>query len=447
MSNRIVAVRDTHSTTAQQRISSADPLIVELDGGLVRGNLLLESIIRWLKRPSFAMFLLPLWALRGRNTLAREVARHVEPECASLALDQSVLARLKAERAGGRRLYLVSDAPKSWSNKIAGELGLFDGVLDSGVPGWSARTGERRLEDESATEKPARGGLSTYLRAMRVHQWLKNALLFVPLIASQHFTNPSALLHLAIAFVAFGLCASSVYLLNDLADLEDDRRHPTKRRRPLASGELPLSHGLFLVPVLLVASAALTLTLPSAFAGTLAIYYVMTLAYTFVLKRLEAIDVVTLALLYTTRIVAGGAVTGTPLSVWLLTFSTFIFLSLALAKRCAELFQLRRSGGVATSGRGYFVDDLPILFGMGIGASYVGALVLALYLVSPQVSLAYAEPHLLWVFVPAVIYWATRLWLKTGRGEMNEDPLVFTARDPVSLIVVAVGAAAIWLAM
>jgi 4-hydroxybenzoate polyprenyltransferase len=276
---------------------------------------------------------------------------------------------------------------------------------------------------------------------------LKNLLLFAPLVAALRFTDVSALIQLGIGFLSFSFCASSVYLLNDIMDMQDDRQHPRKRFRPFASGDLPVMEGIILIPLLLTVAAGLALLLPPKFGMVLAIYYATTVAYTFKLKEVEVLDVVALAMLYTTRVFAGGAAAGIHISFWLLSFSIFLFLSLALAKRCAELCVLRARGKGKARGRGYRVSDLPVLFAMGIGAGYVATFVFGLYLNSPQVGRNYDNPAFLWAFIPILLYWTTRIWLRTYRSEMHDDPVVYTARDPVSLGLALLGSGVIAMAV
>lgn len=475
----------------RRAIKLSVPLVVDLDGTLIHSNLLLESIIALVKRSFLSALKLPLWLMRGKAAFKAEVTRRVALNMAVLPLNMPFVERLKREKARGRQLILATGAHETLAKQVADRLGLFEEVLASDgkrnltgrdklavlrerfgatgfdyagnatadYPIWRAarlatvvnaspRIVNWATENANVDEVFPRTAptLATYVRALRLHQWLKNLLLFAPLIAALRFTDIGALTNLLIGFVAFGLCASSVYLLNDIVDIEDDRQHPNKRRRPFASGDLPIAHGIALIPALLAASAALCLALPWQFSIVLAVYYAMTLTYTFFLKRLEAVDVVTLALLYTTRIFAGGAAAGIALSVWLVTFSVFIFLSLALAKRCAELLLMQKNGKQASSARGYLLADLPMLHSMGVGSGYIAAVVLAFYLDTPQVGIAYTHPVLLWLFVPVLVYWVTRVWLKTSRSEMHDDPLVFAARDRVSLAFAGLGGAIIWLA-
>jgi 4-hydroxybenzoate polyprenyltransferase len=240
-----------------------------------------------------------------------------------------------------------------------------------------------------------------------------------------------------LAFVFFGLCASSVYVLNDMLDVADDRHHPRKRMRPFASGRLPLSAGLLVAPVLLAAAflGAITL-LPPAFSATLLVYYLVTLAYSLWLKREMVLDVITLAALYTLRIIAGGAVFGLVLTSWLLAFSMFIFLSLALVKRYAELRHSRDKGQTERArGRGYYPGDLEMIAALGAASGYLAVMVLALYINDAATVVLYAHPQVIWLACPLLLYWITRVWMLTHRGEMHDDPVVFAIRDKVSLCV------------
>ncbi|WP_404402122.1 UbiA family prenyltransferase [Pelagibacterium halotolerans] len=468
------------------------PLVVALNGTLIRGNLLLESIILLVKRSLPTIFLLPVWLMGGKAAFKEEIARRVSLNLSGLPFNLPFIEHLRRQKARGVRLILATGTHETLARKVADELGLFDDVLAAG--NGNNLTGAQKLaalqrrfgatgfdyagngpEDcliwraarhATVVDAPRRlvawagqnadvehvfprqrSPLALYLRALRVHQWLKNILLFVPLITALRFSDFAALTDLLIGFFAFSFCASSVYVVNDIIDIADDRLHPNKRNRPFASGALPITHGIAMVPLLLVASGVLCLFLPWQFAAILGVYYVATVAYTFGLKRMEAIDIVTLALLYTTRIFAGGAAAHLPISIWLLTFSIFLFLSLAIAKRYTELILMRKNGRQKSSGRGYRVSDLPMLRAMGVGTGYAAAVVLAVYLDTPHVRAAYTEPALLWVFVPILVLWLTRIWIKTGRAEMHDDPLIFAARDRVSLTFAVLCGAVIGLAL
>jgi 4-hydroxybenzoate polyprenyltransferase len=273
------------------------------------------------------------------------------------------------------------------------------------------------------------------LSSLRLHHWIKNVLVFVPLAAAHQIRNTVLLQHAITAFFAFGLCASSVYLLNDMLDVADDRRHPLKRDRPFAAGELSLLFGLTLAPMFLLAAALLALSLSDTFFLILAGYYIVTLAYSFGLKRVVLIDIITLAGLYTIRIVAGAVAIDVHLSFWLLLFSLFIFFSLALLKRYAELRTMERHGEIKAVGRGYHVNDLSLLQTFGTASGYLGVLVLALYINSPAVETLYQHPQVIWLLCVLTLYWISRVWLKAHRGEMHEDPLVFAFKDRTSLVI------------
>jgi len=276
------------------------------------------------------------------------------------------------------------------------------------------------------------GGLRTWIKALRLYQWLKNLLVLVPLLTAHRLFEPEALVNAALAFLAFGLCASGVYLLNDLLDLAPDRQHPRKRKRPFAAGTLPLFHGLVATPLLTLAGFALALWTSPAFALVLLIYFITTLAYSFTLKRIVMIDVVVLAALYTVRIIGGAFAIDSPRSFWLLAFSMFIFLSLALLKRYTELAAAATQGKQKASGRGYSVADLPLVQSFGTAAGYIGVLVFALYINSPDSLRLYATPQVLWLLCPVLLYWISRAWFVAHRGDMHDDPIVFAARDRVS---------------
>jgi 4-hydroxybenzoate polyprenyltransferase len=277
------------------------------------------------------------------------------------------------------------------------------------------------------------------LRAARPHQWAKNVLVFLPVLGAHRVSDPRALAQAGLAFVAFGLVASAVYVVNDLVDLEADRRHARKRNRPFASGALPVGAAFGLVPALLAAGAAAAIALPTAFALLLAGYFVATLGYSLAAKRWSLVDVLVLGGLYTSRVYAGGLATGIPVSEWLATFSLFLFVSLAFLKRASELLASEES----PPGRGYVLADRESVFTMGTSAGYLSVLVLALYVSSPEVRRLYASPGWLWALCPLVLYWVSRLWLRARRGEVHEDPLLFALTDRATWVVAALGSAVV----
>jgi 4-hydroxybenzoate polyprenyltransferase len=288
--------------------------------------------------------------------------------------------------------------------------------------------------------------LRAFWRALRPYQWVKNLIVLVPAITSHRLTEPGVALNAGIALAAFCLCASGVYLLNDLLDVEADRHHASKRQRPFARGDLPLPAGLAAFPVLLLASFFIGLRLPWGFLAALGAYVLLTTSYSLRLKQAPLLDVFCLAGLYTVRLVAGHEATGIPYSFWLLVFSMFLFLGLALVKRGVELETARQQSQNDIKGRGYAAADLPLVTILGCCSAFLAVLVLALYVNSQEVRILYRHPNLLLLICPLLLYWMSRLWLLAARGRMHDDPVVFALRDPVSYAVGALTLVVIWLA-
>ena len=288
--------------------------------------------------------------------------------------------------------------------------------------------------------------LGRCLVAMRPHQWLKNSLLFLPLILSQQLGNATLLLQAALAFFCFGLCASSVYILNDLLDLAADRQHRSKCRRPFAAGDLSPLLGLLMIPLLLSASFLTATLLPLEFLLILISYFLTTCLYSFVLKKIELVDVITLATLYTLRIIAGAAAISVIPTFWLLAFSMFLFMSLAIVKRFTELNYLRDSGVSRSEGRGYLSRDLDMLAVFGCSCALMSVMVFALYINSDDILLQYATPEILWFICPLLLYLVCRIWLLAFRGEFDEDPVIFALTDGISQTVVLLCVALFWMA-
>ncbi|WNG61344.1 UbiA family prenyltransferase [Archangium gephyra] len=404
------------------------PLAVELDGVLVRTDTLHEGLLRLLKLQPYLAPAVLAWSLRGPSFLRAEVARRVELDVALLPYDEVLLSHLSEEKARGRRVVLATSADRKVAEAVAAHLGLFDAVHARGEPFTEPHEEARR----TAPSKPLG---RTLLKALRVHQWAKNILLFVPLLAAHKALDAPLLVQAVLGFVSFSLCASSVYVLNDLLDLDSDRKHPTKRRRPFASGDLPVSAGLWMAPLLLGSGAVVALLLPRVFLALLATYYAVTLAYSFYLKQVMMMDVLVLAGLYTVRIFGGSLAVGVPTSSWLFSFSMFLFLSLALVKRLSEVRRLRQSNESAAPGRGYVAGDYEQLAILGVSSGYLSVLVLALYITSKEVTVLYLSPERLWLLCPVMLYWVGRVWLLAHRGLVNEDPLVFALKDKVSYVV------------
>lgn len=294
--------------------------------------------------------------------------------------------------------------------------------------------------------QPATNKLLAWLLALRPHQWLKNLLLLVPLLAAHQLADREALLAAMLGIAAFCLCASSGYLINDLLDRNADRAHPRKRNRPYASGALPAWTGLVGAVALLLGAVILAAALPREFWLIIAGYIVATLGYSLLAKRIVMLDVLVLAGLYVLRILAGGAASGIPISFWLLAFSLFLFLGLAMVKRYIELIDLQANGGSLVIGRGYAIEDLPVIQAVGIGSSLLSVLVLALYIDSATGTMMYGDPRWLWLLCPTLLYLIGRTWVHAHRGLLHDDPLVAFARDPVVWLIAALSAAVLWLA-
>lgn len=457
------------------------PFVVDLDGTLVKSDLLFECVMSFVRsKPLHCLKLLP-WLWHGKAYLKDRLAMATDIDVATLPYDPDALRMIEEQRNAGRKIVLATASHHTLAVRIAEHLKLFDDVLgttlEQNLSGTNKRDvlvtlyGEKGFDyignslDDLPIWRSARrayivnplAGVEratrhmdnvvqvvqsrvTYFRslykALRIHQWMKNVLIFVPLLAAHLMANPLLLGRGMLAFILFGLCASSVYLLNDLLDLNDDRKHPTKRNRPFASGSLSIQSGLVVFPLLLSASfIGAWLWLPHPFVAVLACYYILTLVYSLALKRLMALDVIALALLYTLRIIAGGAAFGLDLTGWMLAFSMFMFLSLALVKRYAELLLALHSGITGkTGGRDYFPADLAMLSSLGAASGYLAVLVLALYIHDSVTTQLYASPRWLWFACPLMLLWITRIWLLTHRGRMNEDPVVFALRDRLSLV-------------
>lgn len=472
-----------------QRAEQHDlPLAVDLDGTLIATDLLWEAVIALIKRNPLYLFLLPIWALQGAYVLKSELASRVDLDPATLPYRADFLAFLNEEYAKGRELYLATGSHRTFADRIANHLRVFKGVFatENNVSLTSGRKraaldaafGEGRYDyagnshADIAVFQGARGSIVVapdraagrfqrrsnarlfasaggtarqLLKMLRVHQWAKNILVAVPAILANDLLNLSTLAECAIAFVAFSFAASSIYIVNDLADLPLDRKHKTKRNRPIAAGQVSIPVALATAGALMLAAASMSLLLPQQFALVIGAYVAMTTAYSFALKRMLLIDVLTLAGLYTVRVVAGAAATMIDVSFWLLAFSVFFFLSLALVKRFVEL----QDNPVSTSkiaGRGYRPVDQQVIAEAGMASAFAAALVLALYVDSPEVQQLYGQPWLIWPLCPIVLYLAIRIWILARRGEMHEDPVVFLLTDWRSVLMVGVGAVLIFTA-
>lgn len=464
-----------------QLLTAEPPLVIDLDGTLIRTDLLLESAFALLRESPFAIAKFPGWLLRGKAAIKQELACATQIDVTRLPYNEAVVAWIGEERRRGRQIVLATASHRSLADKVAAHLMLFDQTFatDAGrnlsarakrdalvqsfgergfdyagnaahdLPVWRAARKAWVVDASAATERSARaiGNVAGTIRsepmtsikalqALRMHQWLKNLLLFVPLVMAHRFGEIPLATDALIAFLCFGLCASGTYLFNDLLDLQDDRHHPRKRFRSIASGRLPIGFALAVGGALVVGAFALAAwKLPPGFVGALATYLALTSAYTFWLKRRMIVDVMTLAALYTLRVIAGALAVGVPLSFWLLAFSMFIFFSLALVKRHVELFPESQAVAPKNRGRGYVEDDRHMVAALGAASGCMAVLVLALYINDPRTAQLYRHPELIWLACPLLLAWVSRVWMLAHRGRMHDDPVVFALHDRVSLAI------------
>lgn len=456
------------------------PLVVDLDGTLTPTDTLVESLVKVVKQSPLNLLRLPLWLLKGKAGFKEAIAAHTSIAHELLPYHESLLNYLREEQAKGRQIILATAAHQSIAEGVSTHLGLFDKVLatnashnlkgkrklqaiqecvgkafvyagdsQADLPIWKAAKAAVLVGVAPHTAAAVRGevpiecefpkegvGLAVWLRAMRVHQWLKNLLLFVPLMTAFSFLEVGKIATMAVAFLAFSFTASATYILNDLWDLDNDRAHPRKRLRPFASARLPILVGLAIAGGALALAFVMASVVSEGFSLMLLLYLVMTSTYSWMLKEYVLIDVLMLSILYTLRILAGSVAIGITTSSWLLAFSVFMFLSLALVKRCAELVSLDENGVKATRGRDYRVTDLVVLWPLGVGAALSAVVVFGLFISAPETQARYATPQLLWLVAIGLIYWLARLWVKTSRGEMHDDPVIYALKDHGSRVTV-----------
>lgn len=451
------------------------PLAVDLDGSLLRSDLLIESLFVLARRHPLQLLRLPMWLLRGRAVLKHKLGQCAMPDVGSLPYRTEVLSYLQEQKSQGRVLVLATAADESLATAVAAHLGLFDAVLASDghrnlggeakraalaqrfgehafdylgdsradLPVWRSARGallvdpSRRLHAQVAGLAPVqrvftpdRAGGAALLLALRPHHWVKNLLVFLPLLLAARMSEPQMLLSVALAFAAFSLCASSVYLLNDLLDLPADRRHPQKKSRPLASGRVPLIQAVLLLPLLLSGALVLAATLSAGLSVLLAAYFALMLVYSLGLKDIPLLDVLVLAAGYTMRVVAGALVIDVLPPTWLLAFTGLLFFSLALIKRYSELTLMATHS--VSSVRGYRLGDGGVLAAQGVAAGYLAILISALHAPGSAGNPWHWMSHLL------LFYWVSYLWLMAQRGRMPHDPLLFAITDRVSFGVLAV---------
>lgn len=471
---------ETARGQVQVRVVCAD-----VDGTVLATDLLYESLLVVVKRQPWVVLLVPLWLLRGRAFLKTRLAeRATALSVEHLPLNEDVVNYLRQRRDAGCRVVLASASHHSLVAGVARRLGGIDSIVASeqdfnckggakaaaiekhiGSEPWSylgdssadfsvwrkadhqvcvsssnAFVGRFRGEfPQGEVIKVAGATPYVWLRGIRVHQWLKNLLVFLPVALAHRWFDLAAVGASILAAISFSLCASGVYVVNDLLDLEADRQHPRKRKRPCASGVWPIRSALLFVPVLFSSAFLLAGTINWQFVVLLGLYLILTTMYSLRFKALALVDIILLAMLYTIRIVGGGIASGIEVSQWLMGLSMFLFLSLACVKRFSELLVLQQRNEKKTWGRGYWVGDLEQIAAFGAASGYISVLVLALYVSSHEIARLYSNPALVWLACPLLLYWISRIWLLARRGIVHDDPLVFALRDKVTYVVAALG--------
>ncbi len=463
-----------------QPVDADVPLVVDLDRTFIHTDLLYEAIIGLIKKNPLYIFNLFAWALKGKAFLKNKIFSLVPVNAELLPYNASLIDFLKEEAATGRPLVMATATPLKTAFSITKRYPFFSQVfgtenninlkgedkskilIEKFGEGNFDYVGDSRADlavfahcrnaylvnpskwlqhKTSAVSNLAfvwnfeANSLKQYLKAMRLYQWIKNLLLFVPLLTAHVFISFNLLLLTLTAFISFSLVASAGYLINDLMDINADRAHPRKRFRPLASGKISVKGVVALTGILLAAGILFALQISFVFFIILSGYFLLSIAYSLFLKKIILYDVFILAILYSIRVFAGGAVAGITLSFWLIAFSVFIFLSLAFVKRCAELIQIGTDTKLKIMGRGYVVDDISLLQIMGVGCGFLSVVVFALYINSPDVMRLYTDPKILWGISFLFLFWISRMWLYTIRGKMTDDPIIFALKDITSYFI------------
>lgn len=466
-------------------MNSQENIYVDLDYTLVRTDLFFESSIKYLKQNPLRIVLLILWILKGRSYAKNKLADTVSLDPETLIYEIELVDFLKRRKAEGAKISLATASNYKYAEAIAKHFGFFDDIIASSehknvkgkqklkhiqehcgssdftyagdskadIPIWEKATGVIIVNGPTRAIEKARNSnklvaefstrmslLKAFFKAMRPHQYAKNFLIFVPLLTSHLYTDPDSIFAAIIAFFCFSICASGVYFLNDLVDLDADRQHLTKKNRPLCSGNLPLPFGMIAAAFFPLISLLVALfTLPVEFLVSLTAYFLLTNFYSFGLKRVATLDVITLSLLYTVRVIAGGMAIGVTLSSWLLVFSIFTFVSLAYLKRYVELSKLDTNKQKSAKGRGYSISDNETVFTLGIANITAAVVILSLYITSSDVMQNYSNPQFLWGLVLLFLTWSNHIWTSAKRGIVNDDPVLFSVKDKISLSIAVFG--------
>lgn len=455
-------------------------LCLDLDGTLIKSDALFESVFQLIKVNPLFIFFIPIWLMKGKPNLKEQIDKRIDFNATTLPYNQDLIDYAIEQRALGRKVYLATASHISIAEKVDKHLGIFDGIYAT-KDGYNLKSekkakvlneefgkgnyvyaGDAKVDFNIWKDSAAAIVVSNnksfiesvnksfpieksfydevnlpkkIIKEIRVYQWVKNILLFLPIILAHSLGNFKELSDVIIGFFSFSISASFVYVLNDLLDLDSDRSHPRKRFRPLASGDLPIQIGIALVPILLITGIGLSFMLSFKFQLILLSYIILTTAYSFSLKKIPILDIILLATLFTSRIIAGAFAADVDLSMWILAFSMFFFMNLAVLKRYIELLVMKNKNEIEAKGRGYTIEDMGLLLSIGPAAGFLSVLVFVLYIDSSQALGLYTNPKALWLISPIFLYWISRIWHLSVRGKMTDDPIVFAMKDKASYIV------------
>jgi 4-hydroxybenzoate polyprenyltransferase/phosphoserine phosphatase len=477
-------VQSSNESRVAESIPAEQILFVDLDGTLLRTDLLIESLLPAFKQQPLQFLLACRLLFLSRSQFKLAIAKIITPCVNTLPYRKEIIEFMQQKQAAGIPIVLATASEMRWARPVAEHVGLFSNVLAShencnlkgtnkrdailaycelhnykhfgyigdsqaDIPIWNTASHSYLINPTTQILRASAAFSNTTIlvqenawnwytlgKVLRVHQWVKNVLVFVPLITAHQWNQYDLLVNATLAFLSLCLCASGIYIINDLCDLYADRQHTVKRFRPFASGTMPALVGIGLSVALILSGLVLAAgLLPLTFLLVLLLYVFTTIIYSLYLKRLPLLDVLTLATLYSVRVWGGGTATGIVVSEWLMAFSLFIFVSLAYLKRHIELARLAQREETQVAGRGYLTNDIGLIEQSGITSGYLAVLVLSLYIQSEQSQRLYRYPWALWLLCPLLLYWISRLWLLARRDELNEDPVVFALRDVPSLTI------------
>jgi len=459
-------------------MESKKVLVVDLDNSLLKIDLFKESLGKSLLKRPLVFFKTVMLALNSIALAKTFISKECKTDCHTLPYNNKILDIIDSYRKKGYLILLATGAPQAYAHSIANHLGLFDEVIATNeqinnvginklesikkhvndsfiylndsvkdLPVWlhckkailigdNGRVKNMLIKNNVEiidTVKKEKSIIEILLKQLRVHQWSKNMLLFVPALLSHQLLEPGVFLNALCSFIAFSLLASSIYVLNDIIDVDYDRKHPMKKNRPIAAGDLSMLRAYAVLLVCFLIGGWMAMLLGTTFLFVMAVYIILNLLYSLYFKRIIILDVLLLMSFYTLRIIAGHIPDTFPFSPWLLSFSVFLFFSLAFLKRYVNIIL---ENNVSTkNGTGYSINDSNILKSFGVGSGIISTLVLILYTGSEQVQPFYLTPMILIFLAPIMLYWICRIWLLADRGLIKDDPILFAIKDKISYVV------------